>query len=270
MADIFSIILVQPLSNALVLFYKILGQNMAIAIIAFSFFLRFAVSPLTKPAAETMKKLKEYAPDIDKIKAKHKDNKEALMKAQADFYKEKGINPGAGCLPQILQLFIFIALLNVFTTILSGHGQISESFNSSLYEPLKFSQGQTLNTNFLYLDVTKPDVFKISQIPFPIPGPVLILAAAIQFISAKMALPYVEFEAKVAKKTKGEADDAMVAAQQSMIYTFPIITLLAGSSFPSGLALYWVVFSLYQAVVQYQSSGWGGMTPWIKRLGLVK
>jgi YidC/Oxa1 family membrane protein insertase len=85
-----------------------------------------------------------------------------------------------------------------------------------------------------------------------------------------MAMPFLEQEVKVAKKTKGEEDDAMVAAQNSMIYTFPILTLLAGSNFPSGMALYWTVFSIYQAVVQYRSSGWGGLTPWLRKLNLIK
>ena len=43
--NIFNLILVQPLANGLVLFYKVLWQNMGLAIIAFSFFLRFILNP---------------------------------------------------------------------------------------------------------------------------------------------------------------------------------------------------------------------------------
>ena len=50
-----------------------------------------------------MKKMKDYAPALAKLKEKHKGDKAKYMKAQADFYKEKGINPGAGCLPYLLQ-----------------------------------------------------------------------------------------------------------------------------------------------------------------------
>jgi membrane protein insertase Oxa1/YidC/SpoIIIJ len=82
--------------------------------------------------------------------------------------------------------------------------------------------------------------------------------------------PYVEAEKKVAKKTKEGMDDIQVAMQQSMIYTFPLMTLVIGIRFASGLALYWLLFSLYQAVQQYKSSGWGGLTPWVKKLGLLR
>ena len=61
-----------------------------------------------------------------------------------------------------------------------------------------------------------------------------------------------------------------VAMQSSMIYTFPAMTILFGIKFPSGLALYWLLFSVFQMNQQFKSSGWGGLTPFAKRLGLVQ
>lgn len=266
----FTTILIQPLTNGLVLFYNLLGGNMGIAIIAFSLFLRVILSPLTKPYLQSMKKMKDYAPHLEKLKKKHGDDKQKYLKAQADFYKEKGINPGAGCLPYLLQIVILIAFFNVFSRTLVPNQDIVANFNNLLYEPLKFAQGQTINTHFLYLDVTKPDVFNVPGLPFPLPGFFLILAAAVQFISSKMSLPFVEAEEKAAKKTKTQSDDLQVSMQKSMIYTFPLFTLIIGIRFSSGLVLYWLLFSLYQAYQQYTTSGWGGLTPWIRKLGLVK
>ena len=76
-------------------------------------------------------------------------------------------------------------------------------------------------------------------------------------------------EKKIAKKTEGTADDMAVAMQSSAIYTFPLMTLFIGIRFASGLALYWLLFSLYQMVQQYRSTGWGGLTPWLKKLNLI-
>lgn len=243
---------------------------MGVAIIAFSLFLRVILSPLTKPYLQSMKKMKDYAPDLERLKKKHKGDKTKYLQAQADFYKEKGINPGAGCLPYLLQIVVLIAFFNVFSRTLVPNADIVANFNSLLYEPLKFAQNQTINTHFLYLDVTKPDVFNVAGLPFPLPGFFLILAAAIQFVSSKMSLPFIEKEEKVAKKTATGTDDLQVSMQKSMIYTFPLFTLIIGIKFSSGLVLYWLLFSLYQAYQQYTTSGWGGLTPWIKKLGLLK
>lgn len=265
----FTILLTQPLANGLALFYQLVG-NLGIAIILFSLALRFALLPLTRPYMESMKKMKQYQKDLEKIKKKHKDDRTKLMQAQADFYKEKGINPGAGCLPYLLQIVILIALFRVFVQLLSPDTSLAIQFNTLLYEPLKFAQDAVINQRFLYLDIAKPDRIQLASIPFALPGPILLLSALTQFLSAKISMPYLEAEKRKAEKTKETTDDMQVAMQSSMIYTFPLITLLVGMNFPSGLALYWLIFSLFQLVQQYLTAGWGGLTPWIQALSLLK
>lgn len=238
---------------------------MGLSIIAFAIFLRIVTNPLTKPYMESMKKLKEHEPKLNKLKEKYKNDKKKLLEAQTEFYKQNGINPGGGCLPYLLQIVILIALFNVFNKVLGG-GDIASKLNELLYQPLKLAEGHVVETKFLYLDITKPDVFRIPGINFNLPGPVLILAALFQFISAKITQTQV-----VSEKTKKEKQEDMQSAmQQSMVYTFPLFTLLFGLSFPSGLAIYWLLFSVIQAWQQYKTSGWGGLTPFIEKLGLLK
>lgn len=265
--NIFTTFLIQPLANGLVLFYRLLGNNMGLAIIGFSLALVFALRPLTKQYMNSMKKMKEYGPQLEKLKKKHGGDKQKLMQAQAQFYKEKGINPGAGCLPMILQLVVLFGLLQVFLTALTGTDP--NHLNAYLYDGLKLHPGELINTRFLYLDVTKPDVFKIPGVSFELPGVIILLAAISQMISAKIAAPYLSAEEKLAKKTAGTADDFQAIMQSSAIYTFPLMTLLIGGKFPAGVALYWVVFSVYQAVNQYKSTGLGGLKGWIEKMRVI-
>jgi len=243
---------------------------MGLAIIGFSVFLRFILSPLTKPYMESMKRMKEVAPHLEKLKKRHAGDKMKLAQAQAELYKQKKINPGAGCIPYLLQIVVLIAFFNVFSRTLYPNTDSIQAFNKILYKPLQFQEGQALNTKFLYLDIKKPDVFKLPFSPLSLPGPILILAAVVQFISAKISMPFIKEEEKIAMKTKQSTDDFQVAMQQSMVYTFPLMTLFIGLRFPSGLAIYWLIFSLLQAQQQYTSQGWGGLTPFIKRVGLLK
>jgi YidC/Oxa1 family membrane protein insertase len=270
--NIFTTILVQPLANGLVLFYDIFFHNMGLAIIFFTVFLRFILNPLTKPYLESMKKMRDLAPQLDKIKQKYKGDKVKLAQAQSDLYKQKGVNPSAGCVPYLIQIVILIAFFNMFNRVLTPNGDPMASFNTLLYEPLKFAPGETINTQFLYLDVTKPDhmPFDLGFLPFAIPGFFLIFAAVTQFLSSKMMAPEAKKEKKVAKKTKQQSDDIQVAMQQSMIYTFPLFTLFFGMRFASGLVLYWMVFSLFQLIQQYRMYGWGGLKPMMERYGVIK
>lgn len=243
---------------------------MGLAIIGFSLFLRVILNPLTRPYMESMRKMREFAPQLEKLKKRHKDDKLKLAQAQADFYKDKGVKPGGGCLPYLLQIVVLIAFFNVFTRLLSNGQDPVANFNQLLYEPLKFQQGEVLNTRFLYLDITKPDVISLPKVSLNFPGPLLFLAALVQLISAKIMSPQAKLEEKVAKDTPEAADDIQVAMQRSMIYTFPLFTLIIGMRFASGLALYWLVFSATQAYQQVKTQGWGGLDTLLKRVGLLK
>lgn len=253
--NIFVIVLIQPLANGLILFYRLLGGNMGLAIISFSLLLRIVLNPLTKPYMNSMKKMKEFAPQLDKLKKKYGKDNLKLARAQADFYKERGIKPGAGCLPYLLQIVVLIAFFNVFSRTLSNTGGLKENFNPLLYESLRFKEEETVNTKFLYLDLTKPDIFKIASVGFSLPGPILFLSALAQLFSTKAMSSQANVEQKVAKETAESTDDIQVVMQRSMTYTFPLITLVIGMRFASALALYWLVFSLSQLYQQVNVYG---------------
>lgn len=266
MGNIFTVALVQPLTNGLILFYRVLGQNLGVAILVFSLVLIFLLRPLTKPYMQSMKRIKEMEPQLAKLRKKFGTDKLKMSQAQAELYKQNKINPTAGCLPYILQFVILIALFQVFTAALSGPDIASGKLNQLLYAPMKFTADQHINTKFLYLDISKPDTFKVPGIPFALPGLFLILATIAQFLSVKITSPYISREEKIAKKTKTKTDDMQVAMQSSMIYTLPLMTLIFGLKFPSGLALYWLVFSVVNVWQQVSMSGWGSLTPAVNLL----
>jgi len=267
--QVFTEILTRPLANGLILFYNFFGHNLGVATILFSIFLFLVTRPLSKPQMETMKKIKEIQPSINKLKKKFGKDQMGFSKAQAELYKEKGINPGAGCLFQILQLVILISFYQVFAGSLSNTASSINKINSYLYSPF-VAHIHTLNTTFWYLNISKPDLFVVHGIPLPLPGLFLVLAIVAQFLSVKVMAPVMSAEEKLAKTTKSETDDMQLAMQSSMMYTIPLMTLYFGYKFPSGLALYWLVFSLGTVWQQVSANGWGGLTPFLKRLGLIQ
>ncbi len=102
---------------------------------------------------------------------------------------------------------------------------------------------------FWYLDLGKPDLFKIGGKNFP--GFFLLLSVAAQYLAAKLTLPAVKKEEKIAKKTETAADDFSSMMQKQSLYAFPLMTFIFGFSFPSGLIIYWAVFSLFNLVQQW-------------------
>lgn len=269
MSELWHIFLYQPLVNGLILFYKILFNNLGLAIIALTAAIRFILIPLTAPSLKAAKKMQELAPQLQKLKERYKNDKQGLSRAQLELYRQHGANPAAGCLPQIIQLLVLIAMFQAFQQVLGTNAQTITRLNEVLYPSLRLSQDAVINLKFLYLNLAKPDLIPLpaSRLPLPaIPGIFLILAALTQFLTSKMMTPQVKAQAAEAKKTPGKEDDMATMMQKQMLYMFPLMTLLIGFSFPSGLVLYWLVFSVFQLVQQYSTGGWGGLEPWAEKL----
>jgi len=270
MLELWNLSLYHPLVNTLV-WLTVLTGNLGLAIIALTVFLRLVMTPLILPGLKLNKKIQELAPEVAELKAKYPNDKQALALAQAELYKSHGANPAAGCLPQIIQILVLIALFNALNFLLKTNGSdLVSRLNPLLYSFNRLPDDFHLSTGFLYMELDKPDVLKLPGLPIPLPGLFLILSAVAQLISAQMMLPSVSTAQKVAEKTPAAEDDAMVSAQKQMIYMFPVMTIVIGFSFPSGLVLYWFIFSLIAAVQQYLVTGWGGLTPWLKKLQMVK
>ena len=101
------------LINLLVLLlqgFHFLLHDWGLAIIALVCLVRLILHPITKRSQISMSRMTKMGPEMERLKAKHKDEPEALKKAQMEFYREQGVAPFLGCLPMFLQMPIWIAL----------------------------------------------------------------------------------------------------------------------------------------------------------------
>lgn len=239
--------LTDPIIQLLVYLYGSLGQNLGLAIIALTLIVRTAMIPISLPGLRSAKKMQDLKPHLDKLKKKHSD-KQKLQQAQLDLYKQHGVNPMSGCLPQIGQIIILIALYHAFIGFITD-GQ----FN-----------GQALHMSFLWLDLSLPD--KTYILPLLAGGTQLLYSLAMQ--------PGLEnhLDAPKNKASRKKEEDSLEMAQtiqQQMVFLMPAMTTIIATRFPSGLALYWVITTVFSFVQQLFISGPGGLI-YYKNLALSK
>lgn len=237
MSSIWATLLYNPILNLLLLCYKVVFSNLGFAIILMTLLIRFSLLPLVLPSLKSAEKQKDLKPELDKLKEKHKGDKKALSEAQMELYKKHGLNPMAGCLPQIVQLLVLIALYRVFIMVLGSNGSDAIlKINELLYFPqLHLDPQQVFQTKFLWLNLGERDPYII------LPA----LAGAAQLWASKLMLPKTKKAEKLAEKTPDKSDDVMYNMQEQMLYMMPIMTVLIGWKLPSGLALYWLATTLF-------------------------
>src|SRR6185369_12538647 len=111
---------VRPINKFVVLpvfdFFSRLVGSYGIAILLLTFVIRLLISPLTYTSYLSGAKMKVLRPEIEKLKAKHGGDQQAMSMDQMKLFKEAGVNPLGGCIPALLQIPIFFALFSFFSS----------------------------------------------------------------------------------------------------------------------------------------------------------
>ncbi len=77
---------------------------------------RACLLPLTLKQFKSMQALAAHGPEMKKLQARYKDDKERLNQEMMKFYRENKINPFASCLPMVAQLPVFLSLFYMLRT----------------------------------------------------------------------------------------------------------------------------------------------------------
>jgi len=86
------------------------GVAGALAIVIFTIFLRLLLVPLSLVQIRSQRAQMAIQPEMKEIQRKFKGDREGLARAQMALYKERGINPAAGCLPLVIQMPILFGM----------------------------------------------------------------------------------------------------------------------------------------------------------------
>jgi YidC/Oxa1 family membrane protein insertase len=115
-----------PVSNFFAFFAQILlgvmrwfhafVANWGVAIILLTLAVKVLLYPLTLKSMQSMNAMRKLQPEIEKLKAKHGDDREAMSRAQMALFQQHKVNPAGGCLPMLLQMPIWFALYAALQT----------------------------------------------------------------------------------------------------------------------------------------------------------
>src|SRR5215467_9245699 len=96
----------------LAFFYGII-PNLGVSIILLTVLVMLCLFPLTAKQAKAMMHMQRAQPEIKKLQAKYKHDRQKQNEEVMKFYQENKINPLAGCLPLLVQMPIFLSLFHL-------------------------------------------------------------------------------------------------------------------------------------------------------------
>lgn len=244
----------QPIFNLLVIIYSAIpGHDLGIAIILFTVVIRVLMWPLVRKQLHHTKAMRELAPELKKIKASAKGDRQKEARLQMELYKENGVKPFSTIGTLIIQIPIFIALYRSVLKLINDPSVV-QSFSYPWVHNLPWVRelAQTpekFSAHFL-------GVFDLLRSGFSATGIywaaifLALVAAITQFVQSKSLMPDTKDARKLTEILKDagsgkQADQAEINASisKSMIYFLPAITFFFASSLASALSLYFFTSS---------------------------
>lgn len=238
------------------------------SIIVLTLVVRIVVIPLYRKQLVSQRRMQLLQPEIKEINRRYKGDTMKARAAQQELFKERGINPFAGCLPLLLSMpLLFI----IYSVIQNGLTNVDPRAMLDLFG-VRIIDLQCVNLNAQgipdsalgpcidtvipqlgNLDVSKPSTFlDLGLAGFTLGLSVLaIMSALLNLVQSRMMLPL---------GSSSDDDPTTRITRQTMLF-LPLISVLYGGFLPAGLFIYWIVATIFQIVQQYLIVGWGGMFP---------
>lgn len=184
--------------------------NYGIVIILITVVSKVLFYPLTVKSVRSMKAMQSLQPQVNSLRARHKNDPRKLQEETLALYRRQGVNPMGGCLPMVAQVPIFYALY------------LALSVSVELQNAPFLCFGRVFGIDLWICDLASYDPTYLLP----------VLMGISMFIQQKMT------------PTMGDPRQARMMLVLPFVFTFMFLNL------PSGLVLYWFVSNVLQILQQ--------------------
>jgi YidC/Oxa1 family membrane protein insertase len=226
MTTVFAANPLQPLIDlfeAILVFFHDLGLGWGMSIVVLTVLVRVLLLPLTLKQFKSMQSMARHQPEMKKLQAKYKNDRDRLNQELMKFYRENKINPLASCLPLLAQIPVFISLFYMLQNDLRR--DICPERN-----PVGIKDPKAC------LDGGVADFLFIPNLTTRATGAVLITLIVL-YVGSQLISTYVSTVST--DKT-----------QRYLMYGLPFFFVIFVFQFPAGLLLYWITTNLWTIVQQ--------------------
>lgn len=202
-----------------------LGLGWGMAIVALTVLIRALLLPLSIKSIKSMRNMSLLAPEIKRLRDKHKDDPQRLNQEVMKFYRDNKVNPAASCLPLVAQIPVFMALFFMLQDDLRVD-ICPDKQVGRLENPVPC--GASGDSSFLFIpDLTDSPV-----------GSVLIILVVL-YVASQLFSMLLSMTTSTVDKT-----------QKYVMLALPFVFVPFILNFPAGLLVYWITTNLWTILQQ--------------------
>jgi YidC/Oxa1 family membrane protein insertase len=228
--------LTKPIFWVLHTMHGLIG-NMGWSIIGLTVLIKALLFPLAYKSFVSMAKMKTLQPEMEKIKERCGDDRQKLQQETMKLYRDKKVNPAAGCLPILVQIPIFFSLYKV------------------IFVTIELRQAPFI---FWIKDLAAPDPTSILNLfgllPYATPDPTSFLHI--------LSLGVLPILLGISMWMQQKLNPAPTDPTQAMIFAWmPWVFMFMLGRFASGLVVYWIANNTITFIQQYTIMRSQGVKP---------
>jgi YidC/Oxa1 family membrane protein insertase len=230
---------------------NLVGGSWGLAIVGLTVLIRAVLVPLTFRQLKSMQEMQRFAPQIQALKEKYKEDKQRQQQEMMKFYQEHKINPLASCLPLLLQIPVFISLFYMLRTDLKKKicgNQLVEYFNQHPAEGVKYHvAGHVTSIAHLpakYIEATPCQQVAHSSAKFLFLPDITAKATGAALIV--LIVLYVGSQVFSTLMATATADPN----QRRLMLLLPLVFIVILYRYPAGLLVYWITTNLWTIAQQ--------------------
>ncbi|MGH3759281.1 membrane protein insertase YidC [Actinophytocola sp.] len=223
------------------------GLAWSLAVVFLTFTVRVLLIRPALSQVRSARRTRELAPQLDKLRKRHKGDRQRLAQEMQKLYADNGISPLGGCLPTLLQIPVFLSLYWVLRDFTPG-ATSNHVFDRAGVESFRNADvfGAKLG-NWISQPAADLAAFGTDHAHMLAVGLPLMLAAGVAtFFTMRASL------------RRAETTSPQVAAvTRVMMYLAPVGVLVSGAFFPMPIAvlLYFLASNVWTFGQQHVLTG---------------
>jgi YidC/Oxa1 family membrane protein insertase len=231
---------IQEILGGILSFFYGVVPNFGIAIILLTVSIGLLLFRLTLKQTRSMKAMQEIQPEIKRIQRELKQDKQAQQAAMMELYKEKGVNPAAGCLPLLAQMPIWFALFSVLRSFASDNALKWVTEGSRLYRDIVAG----VDLSFLGMDMTRtPNAVAFGETVDGVKSTGDLVAAIPYFITIVVVMGTAYYQQK---QTMSRNTSSQPQPGQAVMKIFPFFFGFISFNMPAGLVVYFAASQIFR------------------------
>ena len=221
------------------------GITWALAIVFLVVTIRLVLFPLFVKQVKSQRAMQELQPEIQKLRKQYGSDRQGMAAAQQQLFKERKVNPLAGCLPILPQIPVFFSLFHVLRR-LAPDKQGLYSWSDQLTDQAARASlfGAPISSQFDMTGAKEDAILAIAGVSYT-------NIRIVSFVLIVIMCLTTFFTQKQIMSRSGPVEGQAATVQKFMLYGMPMTLFVSGFFFPIGVLLYWFTNNLWTLGQQF-------------------